>query len=149
MSHRYPHLFSPGHIGGMELRNRIVMAAMGTNFAAADGHCTERLIAYYEARAQGGAGLLVLETSAALWPSGASMPNTVAFSDDRFIPGLRELTSRVHRHGAKIVAQLNHSGKMAQEDTAAGRPIDPCWRRFSARYSLPQIRQPRYSHGPW
>ncbi|MEZ5501886.1 MAG: NADH:flavin oxidoreductase [Halioglobus sp.] len=116
-------LLAPGRIGGLALRNRIVMAAMGTNFAAADGHCTERLIAYYEARARGGAGLLVLETSAALWPNGASMPNTLGFSDDRFIPGLSELTRRVHRHGARIVAQLNHSGKMSQEDTAAGRPI--------------------------
>jgi 2,4-dienoyl-CoA reductase (NADPH2) len=123
MSHRYPHLLAPGRIGGVALRNRIVMAAMGTNFAAPDGHCTERLIAYYEARARGGAGLLVLETSAAMWPSGASMPNTVAFSDDRFLPGLTALTSRVHQYGARIVAQLNHSGKMAQEDTAAGRPI--------------------------
>ena len=51
------------------------------------------------------------------------MPNTIAFSSDEFLPGLTELTRRVHRHGAKIVAQLNHSGKMAQEDTAAGRPI--------------------------
>jgi 2,4-dienoyl-CoA reductase-like NADH-dependent reductase (Old Yellow Enzyme family)/NADPH-dependent 2,4-dienoyl-CoA reductase/sulfur reductase-like enzyme len=123
MSQRYPHLLSAGRIGGLKLRNRIVMAAMGTNFAGADGHCTERLIAYYEARARGGVGLLVLETSAAFWPSGASMPNTIAFSDDRYIPGLRELTERVHLHGAKIVAQLNHSGTKAQEDTAAGRPI--------------------------
>jgi len=51
------------------------------------------------------------------------MPNTIAFSSDEYLPGLTELTGRVHRHGAKIVAQLNHSGKMAQEDTAAGRPI--------------------------
>lgn len=123
MSHRHPHLLAAGRIGGMDLRNRIVMAAMGTNFAAPDGHCTEQLIAYYEARARGGAGLLVLETSAAFWPSGASMPNTIAFSDDSFLPGLGELTRRVHQHGARIVAQLNHSGKMAQEDTAAGRPI--------------------------
>jgi len=107
----------------MVLRNRIAMAAMGTNFAAPDGHCTERLVAYYEARAKGGVGLVVLETSAALWPSGASMPNTIAISDDKFIPGLSELTARVHRHGARIVAQLNHSGKIAQEDTVAGRPI--------------------------
>ena len=123
MPQRNSHLLSPGRIGGLALRNRIVMAAMGTNFAAPDGHCTERMIAYYEARARGGAGLLILETSAAFWPSGASMPNTIAFSDDRFIPGLSELTGRMHRHGAKVVAQLNHSGKMAQEDTAAGRPI--------------------------
>jgi 2,4-dienoyl-CoA reductase (NADPH2) len=123
MSQQYSQLLSPGRIGGMELRNRIILAAMGSNFAGEDGHCTERLIAYYEARAKGGAGLLILETSAAFWPSGASMPNTVSFSDDRFIPGLCELTRRVQQHGAKIVAQLNHSGKMAQEDTVAGRPI--------------------------
>jgi 2,4-dienoyl-CoA reductase-like NADH-dependent reductase (Old Yellow Enzyme family)/thioredoxin reductase len=123
MSQQYPHLLSPGHIGGMKLRNRIVLAAMGSNFAAEDGHCTERLIAYYEARAKGGVGLLVLETSAACWPNGSTMPNTVAFSRDEFIPGLTELAERVHRHGSKIVAQLNHGGKMAQEDTAAGRPI--------------------------
>ncbi len=123
MSLQYRHLLSPGHIGGMKLHNRIILAAMGSNFAAADGHCTERLIAYYEARARGGAGLLVLETSAACWPNGSTMPNTVAFSRDEFIPGLTELAERVHRHGSKIVAQLNHGGKMAQEDTAAGRPI--------------------------
>lgn len=123
MPHSYPHLLSAARIAGLELRNRIVMAAMGTNFAAASGHCTEQLIAYYEARAAGGVGLIVLETSAALFPNGASMPNTIAFSSDEYLPGLTELTERVHRHGAKIVAQLNHSGKMAQEDTAAGRPI--------------------------
>ncbi len=123
MSSNYQHLMSPGKIGAMELRNRIILAAMGSNFAAEDGHCTERLTAYYEARAKGGAGLIVLETSAACWPNGATMPNTVGFSKDEFIPGLTELTDRVHAHGAKIAAQLNHGGKMAQEDTAAGRPI--------------------------
>ena len=123
MSQQYRHLLSPGKIAGLELRNRIVLAAMGSNFAAADGHCSERLIAYYEARAKGGAGLLILETSAACYPNGATMPNTVGFSRDEFLPGLTELTERVHSHGAKIVAQLNHGGKMAQEDTVAGRAI--------------------------
>jgi 2,4-dienoyl-CoA reductase-like NADH-dependent reductase (Old Yellow Enzyme family)/NADPH-dependent 2,4-dienoyl-CoA reductase/sulfur reductase-like enzyme len=123
MSHRYRHLLSPGKIGSLQLRNRIVMAAMGTNFASEDGHTTERLISYYEARAKGGSGLVVLETSAALWPCGASMPNTIGFSKDAFIPGLSELTRRVHQHGARIMAQLNHSGKISQSDTIAGRPI--------------------------
>ena len=123
MSQSYSHLLSPGRIGGVELRNRVVLAAMGSNFASEDGHCTERLIAYYEARASGGAGLLVLETSAACYPNGATMPNMVGFSKDEFLPGLTELAHRVHHHGAKIVAQLCHGGKMAQEDTAAGREI--------------------------
>ncbi len=123
MSQPYRHLLSPGRIGGLELRNRIVLAAMGSNFADAEGRVTERLLAYYEARARGGAGLLVLETSGSSWPHGATMPKMLGFSKAEFIPGLAELTSRVHRHGARIVAQLTHGGKKAQEDTAAGRPI--------------------------
>ena len=123
MSRNYPHLFSAGRIGALRLRNRIVLAAMGSNFAQVDGHCNERLMAYYEARARGGAGLLVLETSAAFHPNGATMPNTIGFSRDEFIPGLRQLVERVHWHGARIVAQLNHGGKASQEDTAAGRSI--------------------------
>ena len=123
MRHSHSKLLSPGTIGGMHLRNRIVLAAMGSNFAQESGHCNEQIIAYYEARARGGAGLLVLETSAACFPHGSTMPRTLAFSDDGFIPGLTELTDRVHAHGAKIVAQLNHGGKMAQEDTAAGRTL--------------------------
>jgi 2,4-dienoyl-CoA reductase-like NADH-dependent reductase (Old Yellow Enzyme family)/NADPH-dependent 2,4-dienoyl-CoA reductase/sulfur reductase-like enzyme len=123
MSQSFSHLLSPGRIAGLELRNRIVLAAMGSNFASEDGHCTERLIAYYEARAKGGAGLLVLETSAACYPNGATMPNMVGFSKEKFLPGLSELAGRVHKHGAKIVAQLCHGGKMAQQDTVAGRAI--------------------------
>jgi len=123
MPQHYKHLLAPGKINGLQLRNRIVLAAMGSNFADASGHCNERLIAYYEARAKGGAGLLVLETSAACYPNGATMPNMVGFSRDEFLPGLTELAARVHKHGAKLVAQLCHGGKMAQEDTAAGRKI--------------------------
>ncbi|PLW68792.1 FAD-dependent oxidoreductase [Pseudohalioglobus lutimaris] len=123
MSTAFGKLLSPGKIGSMSLRNRIVLAAMGSNFANTDGSCSERLLAYYEERARGGAGLLVLETSAACFPNGSTMPNTVGFSKDEFLPGLTDLANRVHRHGAKIVAQLNHGGKMAQEDTVAGRKI--------------------------
>ena len=116
-------LNSPASIGTMQLKNRFVLAAMGSNYATTDGHCSEQLIAYYEARAKGGAGLLILETTSVSWPAGCSMPNMVGFSDDCFLPGLRELTSRVHQYDCKIAAQLNHSGKVSQEDTIAGRPI--------------------------
>ncbi len=119
----YHHLLSAGKIGSMELKNRIVLAAMGTEYCEKDGTCSERLWDYYEARAKGGTGLLILETSAAMWPAGMSMPRMVGFSEDRFLPGLTELTKRAHRHGAKIVAQLNHSGKVSSNDVANGRPI--------------------------
>ena len=120
---KHPLLASPAFIGNLELKNRMIMAAMGSNFASEDGHASEQLTAYYEERARGGVGLIILETSAITWPAGASMPNMIGFSKDEFIPTLQSLTQRVHQHGAKIAAQLNHSGKIAQEDVIAGRPI--------------------------
>ena len=120
---KHPLLASPAFIGNLELKNRMIMAAMGSNFASQDGHASEQLAAYYEERARGGVGLIILETSAITWPAGASMPNMIGFSKDEFIPTLQSLTQRVHKHGAKIAAQLNHSGKIAQEDVIAGRPI--------------------------
>ena len=120
---KYQQLLSSGSIGNLTLKNRIILAAMGSNYAGANGHVTEQLQAYYEERAKGGVGLIILETSAVSWPAGASMPYMLGFSKDEFIPDLQSLTNRVHKHGAKIAAQLNHSGKVAQEDTIAGRLI--------------------------
>ncbi|MBE0597265.1 MAG: hypothetical protein IH614_08350, partial [Desulfuromonadales bacterium] len=50
----YPHLFQEGSIGRLKLKNRVIMPAMGTALAAADGEVTDRLIAYFEERARGG-----------------------------------------------------------------------------------------------
>ena len=120
---KHPLLASPSFIGNLKLKNRMVLAAMGSNFASDNGHTSEQLNAYYEERARGGVGLVILETSAITWPAGASMPNMIGFSKDEFIPDLRLLTQSIHQHGAKIAAQLNQSGKIAQEDVIAGRPI--------------------------
>ncbi|MFK3819694.1 FAD-dependent oxidoreductase [Pseudomonas sp. NPDC089407] len=117
------HLLAPGRIGPLQLRNRIVMAPMGSNFAEADGHCGERIQAYYEARAAGGAGLLIMGVCAIAFPAGTAEPYQVGVSHDAFIPGLARLAARVHKHGAKIAMQLQHAGKNAIRDMAAGRPL--------------------------
>ena len=59
MSSNYRHLLSPGNIGTMKLRNRIVMSPMVRNFATTDGVITQLLIDHYAARAKGGAGLII------------------------------------------------------------------------------------------
>jgi 2,4-dienoyl-CoA reductase-like NADH-dependent reductase (Old Yellow Enzyme family)/thioredoxin reductase len=120
---RHASLMSPGRIGPLELRNRIVMTPMGSNLAEADGHLGERIIRYYEERARGGAGLLIVGVGAIAWPAGACNPNQVAISDDAFLPGLCEITRRVRAHGARIAIQLQHAGKVATRDMAAGRPM--------------------------
>ncbi|MDX1465310.1 MAG: FAD-dependent oxidoreductase [Halomonas sp.] len=124
MTHNnYRHLLSPGRIGTLALKNRIVMAPMGSNFAEADGHCGERIQAYYEARARGGAGLLTMGVCAVAYPAGTAEPYQVGVSSDAFLPGLTRLAERVHRHGAKIAMQLQHAGKTAVRDMAEGREL--------------------------
>jgi len=119
----YSHLLSPGRLGKLELRNRIVMAPMGSNFAEETGHCGERIQAYYEARAAGGAGLLIMGVCAVAYPAGTAEPWQVGVSRDDFIPGLAQLAERVHKHGAKIAMQLQHAGKVSVRDMAAGREL--------------------------
>ncbi|WP_372760047.1 FAD-dependent oxidoreductase [Pseudoalteromonas sp.] len=122
MSH-YQHLLKPGEIGGLTLRNRIMMAPMGSNYADPDGHCSERIQAFYEARAKGGVGLITMGSIAIAFPAGTAEPYQVGISKDEFIPGLTALTERVHKHGAKIAVQLQHAGKTAVRDLAEGREL--------------------------
>lgn len=119
----YSHLLSPGRLGNLALRNRIVMAPMGSNFAEETGHCGERIQAYYEARAAGGAGLLIMGVCAVAYPAGTAEPWQVGVSRDDFIPGLAQLAERVHKHGAKIAMQLQHAGKVSVRDMAEGREL--------------------------
>jgi 2,4-dienoyl-CoA reductase (NADPH2) len=119
----YPHLLSPGRIGALELKNRILMTPMGTNQERGDGHLGDAILDYYEARARGGVGLVVAGVAAVTWPEGACNPNQAALSDDRFLPDWEEFARRCHRHGAKAAAQLQHASKVAQEDVKAGRPM--------------------------
>jgi 2,4-dienoyl-CoA reductase (NADPH2) len=120
---KFSQLLAPGRIGSIELRNRIIMAPMGSNFAEADGHCGERIQAYYEARARGGAGLLIMGVCSVAFPAGTAEPFQVGVSSDEFIPGLRRLAERVHQHGAKIAMQLQHAGKTSVRDMAEGRQL--------------------------
>ncbi|MFT6163905.1 MAG: 2,4-dienoyl-CoA reductase (NADPH2) [Zhongshania aliphaticivorans] len=120
---RHPELMSEAAIGRIQLRNRTVLAAMGTEFILDDGSIGERAMAYYEARAAGGVGLIVLETSSVAWPFGMSMPKMLGLSKDEFLPGLSELAQRVQQHDCRIAAQLNHSGKVSAFDVAEGREI--------------------------
>lgn len=123
MATSYAPLLQPGQIGSLQLRNRIALAPMGENFGGLDGHATEKTQAYYEARARGGAGLVILGTTAVSWPSGTSEPHQLGISSDDFIPTLAQVVRRVQGQGAKVAIQINHSGKVAANDRAHGREM--------------------------
>jgi 2,4-dienoyl-CoA reductase-like NADH-dependent reductase (Old Yellow Enzyme family) len=119
----YEHLLAPGRIGSLELRNRILMCPMGDELSEDDGTVGERQAAYFEARAKGGAGLLLVGSISVAYPRASFSPHQVAASDDRFLPGLSDLTERVHRHGGAIAAQLVHNGQMGLLDVMNGLPM--------------------------
>lgn len=117
-------LFSTYTINGMELKNRIVMPAMGTGYGGKDGTVTDTLTAYLEARARGGVGLIITE-ECAIDPRGKNMGREIGVWDDSFIPGLSRLTEAAHRHGSKIALQLHHAGRETIEAVAGSKPEAP------------------------
>ncbi len=123
ISNAYPHLLSPGRINGMDLKNRIMVSAMGVSLSEEDGHVGERLIAYHEEQAKGGVGLIISGVAGVAWPVGAVAWQQTAISDDKFLPGLTALCDRVHAAGAKIAAQLHHGGLVAGFSTRWGHPL--------------------------
>jgi 2,4-dienoyl-CoA reductase (NADPH2) len=101
-------LFTPIRIGGMEVRNRLVMSAMTTQWTHADAP-TERLVAYHKARAMGGVGLIITEVCTVDRQHPYQL-HSLGLWGDELIKGHAELTKAIHVHGAKVVPQISHPG---------------------------------------
>ena len=109
---RFRHLFTPLRLGSITVPNRIVFSAHLTNYATQNGRPSAQHTAYYEARAAGGAGLIITEEHSVHptdWPYEKMIH---AFHDD-VVAGYRDITEAVHRHGTPILAQINHNGGQA------------------------------------
>lgn len=114
----FPYLFSPIKISNMELRNRIVMTAMHLGYTP-QGEVTDRLVGFYEPRAKGGVGLIIV--GGCPIDEYGGMAGMIDLSQDKFIPGLKRLTEAIRAHGAKIAAQLYQAGRYAFSAMIGGR----------------------------
>jgi len=102
-------LFEPGKIGTLELKNRIIMPPMSTNFPTVWGEATDVMAEYFRARARGGAALVFLEvtqTGTAIDPL-KQLPTSLRIDDDGFGPALARVVESVHEVGGKIGIQLS------------------------------------------
>jgi 2,4-dienoyl-CoA reductase-like NADH-dependent reductase (Old Yellow Enzyme family)/thioredoxin reductase len=113
------HLFSPLQIGAVELPNRIVSTAHQTTLVH-DHLPTDDFVAYHEARARGGAGLIVIEATA-VDRSGLLTRHTLAGFDEAIVPGLARVREAAHAHGTRLFLQLLHGGR----EQIASRPRPP------------------------
>jgi 2,4-dienoyl-CoA reductase-like NADH-dependent reductase (Old Yellow Enzyme family)/thioredoxin reductase len=103
------HLLSPLAVGPVELRNRVVSTAHQTTLVK-EHLPTDDFLAYHEARAAGGTGLIVLE-AAAVHPSGLLTDKTLGVFDDVAVPALARVADAVHAHGTRLFVQLFHGGR--------------------------------------
>jgi 2,4-dienoyl-CoA reductase-like NADH-dependent reductase (Old Yellow Enzyme family)/thioredoxin reductase len=122
---QFPKLFEPGRIGSLELKNRLVMPPMATNYALKDGSVTQRQIEYYEERAKGGVGLVIVEISCVDSSSGKGSGRQIAIDDDKFIPGLSQLAEAIRQQGAKAAIQIHHAGRQTWARLTGNQPVAP------------------------
>ncbi|WP_203338180.1 oxidoreductase [Nocardioides limicola] len=124
MSATVDRLFQPGRIGTLEIENRIVLPPMLMGYGSEDGFVTERALAYYAARARGGAGLVVVEASMPL-PGGKMFKTYFDISHDRYLPGLSELATSIKENGARAAIQLGDGGREVRRDLTGRAPMGP------------------------
>jgi 2,4-dienoyl-CoA reductase-like NADH-dependent reductase (Old Yellow Enzyme family)/thioredoxin reductase len=118
-------LFEPARIGQMMVKNRIVMPAMGTDFGTQDGFVSPRLVDYYEERAKGGVGLIIVENTSVDYPRGKAAPNQISIDHDKYVEGLSELARAIKRGGARAAIQLEHGGRDASSAITGRQPVGP------------------------
>jgi 2,4-dienoyl-CoA reductase (NADPH2) len=135
---KYPHVFQKGTIGKLESKNRIKYAATETNFPFGDGYVSEREVAYMEAQARGGAGII---TTQGAYPDekgeGKGFRGMMAIYDDRFIPGLARIADVIRANNALSCIQILHCGR------EGGVELDYCLMPSVVPQKLSYFKTPR------
>lgn len=133
----YKKIFEPIQIGTMQVKNRLVVPAMVTHYCDDEGMATERFIAYHEAKAKGGWGLIITEDYRIAAEAGAS-PTLPGLYHDEQIASHRKLTDRIHQAGGKIVAQIYHAGWDSKRALTGVKPVGVCAVKNQAMADMPE-----------
>ena len=123
MRNNYPHIFEPLTIRRMTMKNRVMMTPMGTNYGDQNGEMTFVHIDYYEQRAKGGTGLLMVENASVFSPQGSNGTTQLRIDHDNYIPRLWYFCERMHKHGACVGIQINHAGASAVSARTGEQPV--------------------------
>jgi 2,4-dienoyl-CoA reductase-like NADH-dependent reductase (Old Yellow Enzyme family)/NADPH-dependent 2,4-dienoyl-CoA reductase/sulfur reductase-like enzyme len=143
----FERLLAPGKIGNCTIPNRLVVGPMVTNMCTANGYASEQFIRYHEEKARGGFGLIITEDYRTSEHAGA-FPNVAGLYDETQVESHKRLTEAVHRHGAKIFAQIYHAGRNGSSkanggmQSIAASPM-PCPRNseMAREATVPEIKR--------
>ena len=141
---KYEMLFSPYHIGKVQLKNRFVKTAAQTYFfESGENRVGDIAKAFYGAVANGGVGLIITETPAMEWPLLDDGDRRFRVDNDKYIPQIKELTDLIHSYDCKVFTQFYHRGPWGKEymfisDRIAASPIV-----FTSPYDVHEDTPPR------
>jgi 2,4-dienoyl-CoA reductase-like NADH-dependent reductase (Old Yellow Enzyme family)/thioredoxin reductase len=111
-------------LGSLEIRNRVALAPMGLGLYEPDGSVPKDTLAYIEARAKGGVGLVISQFARATRYQ--KLPLMGAY-EDRFIPSLKGYADVAHRYGAKVFLQIAATGGTDPLGSFAPSAVDISW----------------------
>lgn len=137
MASQFPLLFSPFEIGSLRLKNRIFVPGHATRYAR-DRQVSDDLIAYHEARAAGGVGMIMTEVCT-VHPT-FEPPNRLSLLRDEAIPGFTRLANMCHGYDCALLAQLFHPGRVPSQLLDGSRPV---------AYAPSAVVDERYRYQPY
>ncbi|MZK51439.1 FAD-dependent oxidoreductase [Clostridium beijerinckii] len=118
-------LFSPQKINNCEIPNRLAVTAMVANYCNEDGTASDRYIAYHEAKAKGGWGLIITEDYA-VNENAMGYKYIAGLWNDEQIESHKKLTDTIHKYESKIFAQIYHAGRQSSSHVNRGmQPVAP------------------------
>jgi 2,4-dienoyl-CoA reductase-like NADH-dependent reductase (Old Yellow Enzyme family) len=121
----YAALFSPARIGKLLVKNRIVMSPMLVSYGSPDGQVTDNLLAYYEARARGGAGLIIVEAACVDNPTGRESFRQLSIDQLSYVAGLERLAQTIKKYSSRAFIQLFHGGRQTSQIFTGVQPVAP------------------------
>ena len=107
----------------MTIKNRIVMMPMGTNYGEQNGEMSFLHINYYEQRAKGGTGLIIVENASVDSPQGSNGTTQLRIDHDNYLPRLFKFCENIHRYGTCVAIQINHAGASAVSSRINMQPV--------------------------
>lgn len=133
-------LFEPISIRAMRLPHRIITGPMEKGMANRDGSLTQRYLGYLRARAQGGAGLIQLE-STYVDTIGMGHLYQVGCHEDEVIDGLRMAADAVHEHGSSLALEIYLGGRETPSFMSQRQPIAPSVVQCEVLHPMPTPRE--------
>ncbi|MGN0410708.1 MAG: FAD-dependent oxidoreductase [Candidatus Fimousia sp.] len=135
---QYRQIFKPLTVKSMTLKNRIVMTPVATNCADHSGDVTPSQMKFYELRAKGGTGLIIVECASVYSPQGALRANQLRIDHDNYVSKLFKLCETLHKYGTKVALTLNHAGASAQSSVTNIQPVSASDLRTSPDGDVPR-----------